>query len=114
MAKKNKPKFYDGPFTPYKAIIDDSGLLELSTIKFNGKWLKDVGLTWDPMKLKGDMELWDNTDYVVKLYKELKNKRKGRRIKAFVEMCEKYDLDFDETRASFIFMMKEAKIEKMW
>jgi hypothetical protein len=112
--KDKKPKFYEGPFTPYKSIIEDSGFFELSVIKHDGKWIKEITLCWDPMKLKGDMELWDNSDYVVKLYKQLKNKRKGKSIKAFREMCDKYGLNFDETRASFILMMKEAKIEKMW
>ena len=93
--KKNKPKFYDGPFTPYKAIVHDSGLLELSSIKFRGKWLKDAALCWDPLKTKGPMEIWDNTTYIIKLYKQLKSKRKGDKVKVFKKMCKKYDLDFE-------------------
>lgn len=110
----SKPKYYEGAFTPYKAIIDDSGFLELSTIKFRGEWLKDICITWDPAKQMGDMKIWDNSTYVIKLYKQIKNKRKGGKIKQFKKMCDKYNLDFEDTRDSFILMMKEAKLEKMW
>lgn len=102
-------------FTVYKTILNDNENLELSTIKFNGKWLKEVSLTFNPFKKDGkDMELWDNTKYLVKLLEELKTKRKGKRIKELKSLCKDYGYDFEEIRQDFIDMMKEAKIEKMW
>ncbi len=100
-------------YTVYKAIIHDSGDFELSTIKYHGEWLKELMLTWDPMKKK-DLDVWDGHKYIVSMYKQLKNKRKGKKISAFREACEKYGLEYESTREDFILMMKEAKKEGMW
>jgi len=101
-----------------KSILSDGEVFELSIQKHKGKWDKKPMLSVYPYHPELQHEnyayCWDNADYLIELYRDLKKKKKNDRTYEFKDFCKKHSLDYKRTRKELLDIFKQSKREKFW
>lgn len=102
----------------FRAVRSDSELLELSDIMYKGEWQYEPALEIkvDPKdKKEGHEYFWDNSEYLLKLYKKLKkNKKNSLHYTDFKQFCKLNDLNFKELKKEYIELIEDSKTINMW
>lgn len=103
-----------------KSIISDRENFELSILKLEGKWRKEPMLSIFPyhpdrkIPTLNEEYIWDNDEYLVKLYKDLKKKKKTERVYELKAFCKKHGMEYKNARKELLDIFKQSKQEKFW
>jgi len=97
--------------TVYRAIENSNGSIQLSDIRVRGEWCKEPALHFKEVEKEA---YWDNTEYVLSLFRAIKNKKQTKEVKELEKFCLDNKMDFKTTCEELLDIYLSSKKLKFW
>lgn len=95
--------------TTYTAILSDCERFELTDLIRNGSYVKEISLTiYDKKFPRKEVDFWDNSEYLIKLFKDLKNRVENTDTKGLKEFLKEQNYNYLECKEILLEMYDKA------